>query len=70
MNLTPAGIKSYDVHTARGAFAGVIAWNQKRDDYGVYFNSTCTRGSKRRFESVEDAVEFIRQRRIKKGWSI
>lgn len=68
-SLTEAGIKSFDVHTRRGAFAGVIAWNQKRDDYAVYFNSNCTRGSKRRFESVQDAVSFIRDRRIKKGWA-
>lgn len=68
MQLTLAGIKSYDVHTSRGGFAGVIAWNPKRDDYAVYFNSTCSRGSKRRFKTVNDAVQFIRDRRIKKGW--
>lgn len=69
-SLIGAGINSFDVETRRGAFAGTIVWNQKRDDYSVYFNSNCTRGSKRRFTSVDDAVKFIYDRRVKKCWGV
>lgn len=68
--LTSAGIKSFDVWTSTGRFAAVIGWNKKRDDYSVFFNSNATRGSKRRFKSVDDAVTFVRERRVKKGWSL
>jgi len=70
MTLTSAGIKSFDVWTAGNGFAGVIAWQPKSDTYKVYFNSTCSRGSKRRFGSVDEAIEFIRERRVKKGWRV
>lgn len=70
MELVLVGIKSYDVFTSKGGFAGVIAWNPKRDQHRVYFNTTCSRGSKRWFKSLDDAVNFIRDRRIKKGWHV
>lgn len=61
--------RSFDVRTRRGAFAGVIA-----EHYGkgtrVYFNSTATRGSKRVFSTIEAAIEYIYERRVKKGWSV
>ena len=70
MTLTGAGIKSFDVWTPVNTFAGVIAWQPKSDTYSVYFDSNCGRGSARKFQSVDAAVEFITARRIKKGWRI
>jgi hypothetical protein len=70
LQLTSAGINSFDVATKAGRFAGVIAWNERGDFYRVYFDSNATRGSKRKFTSVQDAVAFIRERRIRKGFSI
>lgn len=61
--------RALEVRTAAGAFAGMVVEN-----YGkavrVYFNDTATRGSKRKFESIPHALNFIHDRRVKKGWSI
>lgn len=68
-SLTSAGINCFDLHTRRGAFCGVIA-QTKNGDWRVFFNTTGTKGSQRRFPSAEAAVSFIRDRRIKKGWGV
>ncbi len=64
-----AGINAFDVTTRRGAFCGVIAQTNK-GDWMVYFNSTATKGSKRRFPNAETAIAFIYDRRVKKGWGV
>jgi hypothetical protein len=67
--LSNAGIDSHDVFTRTGKFAGVIA-SSPRGHYSVYFDSNCVRGSARKFATTLDAVEYIYQRRMKKGWSV
>lgn len=63
-----AGRQCWDLYTRRGAYAGLIAWEGTHAR--VYFNSTATRGSRRRFESVQAALEYVVARRQKKGWGI
>ena len=65
--LSWAGIECFDIFTKRGAYAGLVA--KKRDGYVLYWNSNATRGSKRKFTSIQQALEFMHQRRIKKGWA-
>lgn len=62
--------RSFDVRTRNGAYAGLIAEHYRTGTTRVYFNSNATRGSARKFSSVEAAVEYIVSRRIKKGWRI
>lgn len=61
--------QAFDLFTSKGKFAGIIV-----ETYGkgckVYFDSNCGRGSKRVFQSIEAALDFIYARRIKKGWSV
>ena len=61
--------QSFDVFTRHGGYAGMIC-----ETFGkrvtVYFDSNCSRGSKRNFPSVQDAAAFIIDRRIKKGWRV
>lgn len=67
--LSNAGIDSYDLFTRTGKFAGMVVSN-KSGHYSVYFDSNCTRGSSRKFATKIDALEYVYQRRIKKGWSV
>jgi hypothetical protein len=69
-SLDYAGPNSFEVRTRRNGFAGLIAHQPVKGDFKVYFNDTATRGSARRFATVEDAVQFIHARRVKKGWGI
>jgi hypothetical protein len=62
--------RSFDVRTRTGAFAGVISENFKTGAYKVYFNSSATKGSARKFQTIQDAAAFIIDRRIKKGFSL
>ena len=61
--------RSLDVRLPGGAFCGIVS-----ERYGkhckVWFNGNATRGSARKFENIEAALEFIRARRIKKGWAV
>lgn len=66
-SLDHAGINAFDVTTKRGAFCGIIAQSPK-GDWRVFFNTTATKGSQRRFPSPEAAVAFIYDRRVKRGW--
>ena len=65
--LSSAGIECFDIFTKRGAYAGLVA--KKRDGYVLYWNGNATRGSKRKFATMQDALEFMHQRRVKKGWA-
>lgn len=62
--------QSFEVWTKRGAFAGIVTEQFKTGTVRVWFNSTATRGSARKFTSIEGALDFIHARRIKKGMSI
>jgi len=68
-SLEYAGINAFDVKTRRGAFCGIIA-QSKQGDWRVFFNMTATKGSQRRFPSAQDAIRFIYDRRVKKGWGV
>lgn len=62
--------KSWEVSIpATGQFVGIVS-----ERYGkhvqVWFNGSATRGSQRKFQSIEEAVKFIHDRRVKKGWSV
>ncbi len=61
--------QSFDVRTKGGAFAGVVSERFKTGDVKVYFNGSATRGSARKFASVQEAINFIHARRVKKGWA-
>lgn len=64
-----AGVgQSFDVRTRGGAFAGIVSERFESGKCKVYFNRTATRGSARKFSSVQEAVGFIHARRVKKGW--
>ena len=60
--------QSWQVHTKSGAFAGIVSERFKTGLVKVYFNGNCTKGSARKFTSVQQALEFIHARRIKKGF--
>jgi hypothetical protein len=68
-SLDHAGINAFDVTTRRGAFCGIISQTAK-GDWRVFFNMTATKGSQRRFPTAQDAIVFIRDRRVKKGWGV
>ena len=68
LQLSSAGIEAFDVHTKRGAFAGIIS-KQKTGVWKVYFNTTATKCSARKFATGADALQFIYDRRAKKGWT-
>lgn len=72
LQLEEAGIESFAVFTKANRFAGVIAMQPRKSGkfWSVYFDSNCVRGSARRFPSVEAAVAFIYDRRVKKGFSV
>ncbi len=65
-SLTSAGIECFDIWSRKGAYAGLIA--KKKSGYVLYWNGNATRGSKRVFATINDALEFMHQRRVKKGW--
>lgn len=62
--------QSFEVRTKSGAFAGIISERFKSGNVKVWFNSTATRGSSRKFTSVQSALDFIHARRVKKGLNI
>ena len=61
--------QSWDVRTKSGVFAAVISERFKSGLVKVYFNSNATKGSTRKFYSIQEALEFIHQRRINKGYN-
>jgi len=62
--------RAFDVRTRGGAFAGIISERYSTGIVQVYFNSSCTKGSQRKFRSVNEAAEFMVARRIKKGYAV
>lgn len=68
-SLEYAGINAFDVRTRRGGFCGIIV-QSKRGDWQVFFNFTATKGSQRKFQTAQDAIAFIYDRRIKKGYGV
>lgn len=58
---------SFDVRSKTGAYAGIISWNGDKGFAKVYFNGNATRGSARKFPSIEAAMDFIHARRVKRG---
>lgn len=62
--------QSFDVRTKRGSFAGLVTENFRSGVVRVYFNSNATRGSARKFASINDALGYIIDRRMKKGWTV
>ncbi len=69
IELVSAGIESFDTFTAKGRFAGMIIMRPRKagKHWIVAFDSNGTRCSAREFASVQDAANFICERRIKKG---
>ena len=64
--LDGAGINAFDVTAKSGGYRGLIV--QKPKGYWiVYFNSNATRGSARKFPTASDALNFMADRRAKKG---
>ncbi len=63
--LSFAGIGAYDIFSKSGRFCGVMARDSK--GYKLYWNSSCSRGSKRRFQTQEAALDFLHNRRVSKG---
>jgi len=61
---------AYDVSIKDGRFVGVIVDNLGKGFVRVYFNSNATRGSKRKFDSIPAALDYIYDRRVKKGWAV
>ena len=59
--------QSFEVRTKGGAFAGIISERFKTGVVQVYFNTTATKGSARKFRSIQEALNFIHDRRVKKG---
>jgi hypothetical protein len=61
--------RTFEVRTRYGSFAGkIVEWYGKYCQ--VYFNSSCSRGSTRKFADVQAAADYIIARRIKKGWRV
>ena len=62
--------QSFDVFTRGGLFAGIVAESFKTNTCKVYFDSNCSKGSARKFASVQAALDFIHARRVGKGWRV
>ena len=58
---------SYDVRTKNMAYCGIVAWKGDKGFAKVYFNSNATKGSARKFPSIDAALDFIHTRRERKG---
>jgi hypothetical protein len=68
--LSPAGPDCYDLYAHKGRlFAGIIA-KRPNGTWAFYYNSGCTKGSARRFATIQDVIAFVIDRRIKKGWRV
>jgi len=66
--LESVGINAFEVFTKSGRFACMMV--QKPGGHHVlYWNTNSSRGSARKFKTQSEAIEFMHQRRIQKGWS-
>lgn len=64
--LQGAGIEAFDVTAKSGAYRGLIV-RKPKGHWMVYFDSNATRGSARKFPTIQAALEFMVERRAKKG---
>ena len=60
-SLNNAGIECWDVFTKTGRFAGLIV-TKKDGTLRHYYNSECTKGSSRKFSTINDALDNISKR--------
>ena len=61
--------QSFEVTTKGGAFVGIVSERFKTGNVKVWFNTTATRGSARKFPNIQAALDFIHNRRVSKGWA-
>jgi hypothetical protein len=66
--LDGCGVEAFDVTAKSGAYRGLVV-RQPKGHWAVYFNSDASRGSARKFASIDAALEFMTDRRAKKGWA-
>jgi len=64
--LDSAGIECFDVTTKTGAYRGLVV-RKPKGHWVVYFDSNATRGSARKFPTVNAALDFMVDRRAKRG---
>jgi hypothetical protein len=67
--LHSAGIEAFDIFTKSGRFAGIVV-QKPAGHHVLYWDSNASRGSARKFPTRQDALEFMHQRRVKKGWRV
>lgn len=66
--LEEVGPEAFEVWTKSNRFACLVV--QKPGGHHVLrWNTAGTRGSSRKFATRQDAIEFMHQRRVKKGFS-
>lgn len=65
--LDGCGIDAFDVTAKSGAYRGLVV--RKPAGWVVYFDSNATRGSARKFPTINAALDFMADRRAKKGWA-
>lgn len=61
-SLSEAGIQAWDVFTSKGRFAGLIV-TKKDGTLRHYYNMDGTKGSARKFKSINEALDNVRRRR-------
>lgn len=66
--LDGCGIEAFDVTAKSGAYRGLVV-RKPKGHWVVYFDSNATRGSARKFGSIDAALDFMADRRAKKGWA-
>ena len=65
--LESVGIEAFEVFTKSGRFACMMVQKPK-GHHVLYWNTSSSRGSARKFKTQQDALEFMHQRRISKGF--
>jgi len=68
-SLDAASTTVFDLRARNGAYAGLVTLHAN-GFWKVYFNSDATRGSARKFPTLNDALAYIADRRVKKGWVV
>lgn len=63
-SLENAGIKCWDVFTNRGRYAGLIV-TKSDGTLRHYYDSNASKGSAKKFSSIEEALDNVRARRAK-----
>lgn len=64
-SLEAAGIECWDVFTKTQRYAGLIV-RKKDGSFRHYYNSNGTKGSAKKFKSVNEALENLHNRRLKR----